>query len=221
MKNTNISNISSNISKMTQITSITNVIFYDYKKKLQFKTLFKVVLLLVSLVMLNGCITNPKGNFVSPFANFNQDYKQQVAQDFARQLALLYNPADTTFIFSLEVNDYFGKSLIANLRGLGFAIQEISNENLYTTNFNSQVTRQEKEQIKLEYARAKKNPYQKHLRYAVIPINQDNKSLNELYQVTIYIDNYQRLSRLWQVNFDHLTLQTSLHASSLYSISNK
>jgi len=205
--------------KLSHIKTVSKLLFNPNKQKI-FYALAKLNICLLSLFILNGCISNPKGNFTPVSANFNKEYQEQVAKDFAKQLFTLYQSADTTFILTEDLNDHFGKALINNLRELGFAIQEVSNDNVYTTNFSLYATDEEKEQIRLEHKRAKKNPYRHHLKYAVIPVNQDGKSLDELYQVTLYIDSQQRLSRLWHVNFDHLTLQTSLHAGSLWSLAN-
>jgi|GEM_PF-2861307 len=183
---------------------------------------FKLTVLIIGVLLaINGCSnSNPKGNFTPIFANLEQNYQAQIAENLTEQLIELYNPADTTFIFTLDAGDYFGKSLITKLRLKGYAVQEHDNDDVYHINFSQYVTTEEKERTKLEYERATKNPYRHKLSYAVIPVKQNSNTLDELYQVTLYINTTRRISNLWQINFDSLTNTTNLTANGLWTLQN-
>lgn len=78
-------------------------------------------ILMVVLLLLNGCATQPYGNFIQ---NPLLATSKAMADDVAAQLMRLYPAANTQFNLSHTVNDPFGHALIENLRLEGFAIQE-------------------------------------------------------------------------------------------------
>ena len=77
------------------------------------------MLAILSLFMLTGCMTT-NGNLASAPAS----YDQQMANDTANQLAVLYPPAQTRLDIkqSISNTDNYGKALIQYLRLKGYAI---------------------------------------------------------------------------------------------------
>ena len=80
-----------------------------------------VFILMLVLLLLNGCATQPYGNFIQ---NPSIVYSKVMADDVAAQIVRLYPAANTQFNLRHEVNDPFGHALIENLRLAGFAVQE-------------------------------------------------------------------------------------------------
>ena len=80
-----------------------------------------VFILMLVLLLLNGCATQPYGNFIQ---NPSIVTSKVMADDVAAQIVRLYPAANTQFNLRHEVNDPFGKALIENLRLEGFAVQE-------------------------------------------------------------------------------------------------
>ena len=80
-----------------------------------------VFILMLVLLLLNGCATQPYGNFIQ---NPSTTYSKVMADDAATQIVRLYPAANTQFDLRHEVNDPFGNVLIDNLRLEGFAVKE-------------------------------------------------------------------------------------------------
>ncbi len=80
-----------------------------------------VFILMLVLLLLNGCATQPYGNFIQ---NPSTTYSKVMADDAATQIVRLYPAANTQFDLRHEVNDPFGNALIENLRLEGFAVKE-------------------------------------------------------------------------------------------------
>ena len=80
---------------------------------------------LLCAASLAGCAATP-----SPYGNFVQDapagYDRTVAEDAARQLAVVYPPANTRFELQQATPDAFGRLLTASLRAKGYAIREFT-----------------------------------------------------------------------------------------------
>ena len=80
-----------------------------------------VFILMLVLLLLNGCATQPYGNFIK---NPSTTYSKVMADDVTAQIVRLYPAANTQFNLRHVVNDPFGQALIENLRLEGFAVQE-------------------------------------------------------------------------------------------------
>ena len=80
-----------------------------------------VLILLLVIWLLNGCATQPYGNFIQ---NPSIVTSKVMADDAAAQIVRLYPAANTQFDLRHEVNDPFGNVLIDNLRLEGFAVKE-------------------------------------------------------------------------------------------------
>ena len=79
----------------------------------------------IQVVGLAGCLATS-----SPYGNFVQDppagYDRTVAEDAARQLAVVYPPANTRVELQQATPDAFGRLLTASLRAKGYAIREFT-----------------------------------------------------------------------------------------------
>ena len=84
-----------------------------------------VFILMLVLLLLNGCATQPYGNFIQ---NPSTTYSKVMADDVTAQIVRLYPAANTQFNLRHVVNDPFGHALIENLRLAGFAIQEATQQ---------------------------------------------------------------------------------------------
>lgn len=73
------------------------------------------------LFLLNGCATQPYGNFIQ---NPSLVTSKAMADEVTAQIVRLYPAANTQFNLRHTVNDPFGHALIENLRLEGFAVQE-------------------------------------------------------------------------------------------------
>jgi len=80
-----------------------------------------VFILMLVLLLLNGCVSQPYGNFIQ---NPSTTYSKDMADDVTAQIVRLYPAANTKFNLRHVVNDPFGHALIENLRLAGFAVQE-------------------------------------------------------------------------------------------------
>jgi hypothetical protein len=87
-----------------------------------------VFILMMVLLLLNGCATQPYGSFIQ---NPSIVTSKVMADDVTAQIVRLYPAANTQFNLRHEVNDPFGKALIDNLRLEGFAVQEAIKEQIF------------------------------------------------------------------------------------------
>ena len=86
-----------------------------------------IFILMLVLLLLNGCATQPYGNFIQ---NPSIVTSKVMADDVAAQIARLYPAANTQFNLRHVVNDPFGHALIENLRLAGFAVQEATQQSI-------------------------------------------------------------------------------------------
>ena len=86
-----------------------------------------VFILMLVLLLLNGCATQPYGNFIQ---NPSTTYSKDMADDVTAQIVRLYPAANTKFNLRHVVNDPFGHALIENLRLAGFAVQEATQQSI-------------------------------------------------------------------------------------------
>ena len=86
-----------------------------------------VFILMLVLLLLSGCATQPYGNFIQ---NPSPIYSKVMADDVTAQIVRLYPAANTQFNLRHEVNDPFGHALIENLRLAGFAVQEATQQSI-------------------------------------------------------------------------------------------
>ncbi|MER0171592.1 MAG: conjugal transfer protein TrbH [Nitrosomonas sp.] len=140
-----------------------------------------VFILMLVLLLLNGCVSQPYGNFIQ---NPSTTYSKDMADDVTAQIVRLYPAANTKFNLRHVVNDPFGHALIENLRLAGFAVQEATQQSI-------------QQQI---FAAPNKpdTESQKGLALSYI-IDQ----LGDLYHVKLLIDD-MRLSRAFSVQADSI-----------------
>ena len=86
-----------------------------------------VFILMMVLLLLNGCATQPYGNFIQ---NPSIVTSKVIADDATAQIVRLYPAANTQFNLRHVVNDPFGHALIENLRLEGFAVQEATQQSI-------------------------------------------------------------------------------------------
>ncbi|MCE7914435.1 MAG: conjugal transfer protein TrbH [Nitrosomonas sp. PRO4] len=86
-----------------------------------------VFILMLVLLLLNGCATQPYGNFIQ---NPSIVTSKVMADDVTAQIVRLYSAANTQFNLRHVVNDPFGHALIENLRLEGFAVQEATQQSI-------------------------------------------------------------------------------------------
>ena len=86
-----------------------------------------IFILMLVLLLLNGCATQPYGNFIQ---NPSTIYSKVMADDVTAQMVRLYSAANTQFNLRHVVNDPFGHALIENLRLEGFAVQEATQQSI-------------------------------------------------------------------------------------------
>jgi len=146
-----------------------------------------IFILMLVLLLLNGCATQPYGNFIQ---NPSTTYSKIMADDVIAQIVRLYPAANTQFNLRHVVNDPFGKALIENLRLEGFAVQEATQQSI-------------QQQIFAAPNQPDTEP-QKGLILSYI-IDQSG----DLYHVNILIDD-MRLSRAFSVQAD------SIHPAGLW-----
>jgi len=84
-----------------------------------------VFILMLFLLLLNGCVSQPYGNFIQ---NPSIVTSKAMADDVAAQIVRLYPAANTQFNLRHVVNDPFGHALIETLRLEGFAVQEATQQ---------------------------------------------------------------------------------------------
>ena len=146
-----------------------------------------VFILMLVLLLLNGCATQPYGNFIQ---NPSTTYSKVMADDVTAQIVGLYPAANTQFNLRHVVNDPFGHALIENLRLAGFAVQEAIQQSI-------------QQQIFVAPHQPDTEP-QKGLSLSYI-IDQSG----DLYHVKLMIDD-MRLSRAFSVQAD------SIHPAGLW-----
>ncbi len=146
-----------------------------------------IFILMLVLLLLNGCATQPYGNFIQ---NPSTTSSKVMADDVTAQIVRLYPAANTQFNLRHVVNDPFGKALIDNLRLEGFAVQEATQQSIQQQIFAAP------HQLDIEP--------QKGLALSYI-IDQSG----DLYHVKLMIDD-MRLSRAFSVQAD------SIHPAGLW-----
>lgn len=146
-----------------------------------------ILILMLVLLLLNGCATHPYGNFIQ---NPSIVTSKVMADEVAAQIVRLYPAANTQFNLRHEVNDPFGHALIENLRLAGFAVQEATQQSI-------------QQQIFAATHQPDTEP-QKGL-----PLSYVVDQLGDLYHVKLMIDD-MRLSRAFSVQGD------SIHPAGLW-----
>ena len=91
-----------------------------------------VFILMLVLLLLNGCASQPYGNFIQ---NPSIVTSKIMADDVTAQIVRLYPAANTQFNLRHVVNDPFGHALIENLRLEGFAVQEALQHSIQQKSF--------------------------------------------------------------------------------------
>ena len=146
-----------------------------------------VFILMLVLLLLNGCVSQPYGNFIQ---NPSTTYSKDMADDVTAQIVRLYPAANTQFNLRHVVNDPFGHALIENLRLAGFAVQEATQQSI-------------QQQIFAVSHQPDTEPSRGHALSYIIDQSGD------LYHVNILIDD-MRLSRAFAVQAD------SIHPAGLW-----
>ncbi len=146
-----------------------------------------VFILMLVLLLMNGCATQPYGNFIQ---NPSTTYSKVMADDVTAQIVRLYPAANTQFNLRHVVNDPFGHALIENLRLAGFAVQEATQQSIQQQIFAvpNQSNTESQKGLALSYI-----------------IDQ----AGDLYHVKLMIDD-MRLSRAFAVQAD------SIHPAGLW-----
>lgn len=140
-----------------------------------------VFILMLVLLLLNGCATHSYGNFIQ---NPSTTYSKVMADDVTAQIVRLYPAANTQFNLRHVVNDPFGHALIENLLLAGFAVQEATQQSI-------------QQQIFAATHQPDTEP-QKGL-----PLSYVVDQLGDLYHVKLMIDD-MRLSRAFSVQEDSI-----------------
>lgn len=146
-----------------------------------------IFILMLVLLLLNGCATQPYGSFIQ---NPSIVTSKVMADDVAAQIVRLYPAANTQFNLRHVVNDPFGHALIENLRLAGFAVQEATQQSIQQQIFAvpNQPDTESQKGLALSYI-----------------IDQSG----DLYHVKLMIDD-MRLSRAFSVQGD------SIHPAGLW-----
>ena len=146
-----------------------------------------VFILMLVLLLLNGCATQPYGNFIQ---NPSIVTSKIMADDVTAQIVRLYPAANTQFNLRHVAIDPFGKALIENLRLEGFAVQEATQQSIQQQIFAApnQPDTESQKGLALSYV-----------------IDQSG----DLYHVKLMIDD-MRLSRAFAVQAD------SIHPAGLW-----
>ncbi|MBS0300011.1 MAG: conjugal transfer protein TrbH [Proteobacteria bacterium] len=146
-----------------------------------------VFILMLVLLLLNGCATQPYGSFIQ---NPSIVTSKVMADDVTAQLKRLYPAANTQFNLRHEANDPFGHALIENLRLEGFAVQEATQQSIQQQIFAvpHQLETESQKGLMLSYI-----------------VDQSG----DLYHVKLMIDD-MRLSRAFSVQAD------SIHPAGLW-----
>lgn len=97
----------------------------------------KVMLILLTMVGLEGCVTAEYGNFT---AQAPHTLDTTLLADTVKQLETLYPPASTQLNIgqAIENTDPFGVGLITTLRNHGYAVQDYSEQPLSTKGISLQ-----------------------------------------------------------------------------------
>ena len=140
-----------------------------------------VFILMMVLLLLNGCATQPYGNFIQ---NPSTTYSKVMADDVTAQIVRLYPAANTQFNLRHVAIDPFGKALIENLRLEGFAVQEVTQQSIQQPIFAAlhQLETEPQKGLALSYI-----------------IDQSG----DLYHANILIDD-MRLSRAFAIQADNI-----------------
>lgn len=146
-----------------------------------------IFILMLVLLLLNGCATQPYGNFIQ---NPSIVTSKVMADDVAAQIVRLYPAANTQFNLRHVVKDPFGNALIENLRLAGFAVQEATQQSI-------------QQQIFAAPHQPDTEPSRGHALSYIIDQSGD------LYHVNMLIDD-MRLSRAFAVQAD------SIHPAGLW-----
>jgi len=146
-----------------------------------------VFILMLVLLLMNGCVSQPYGNFIQ---NPSTIYSKVMVDDVTAQIVRLYPAANTQFNLRHVVNDPFGHALIENLRLAGFAVQEATEQSIQQQIFAvpNQSDTESQKGLALSYI-----------------IDQSG----DLYHVKLMIDD-MRLSRAFSVQGD------SIHPAGLW-----
>ncbi len=149
-----------------------------------------IFIFMLVLLLLNGCATQPYGNFIQNPSPIYSQYSKVMADDVTAQIVRLYPAANTQFNLRHVVNDPFGHALIENLRLEGFAVQEATQQSIQQQIFSAphQPDTEPQKGLALSYV-----------------IDQ----LGDLYHVKLMIDD-MRLSRAFAVQAD------SIHPAGLW-----
>ena len=140
-----------------------------------------VFILMLVLSLLNGCATQPYGNFIQ---NPSTTYSKVMADDVTAQIVRLYPAANTQFNLRHVVNDPFGRALTENLRLEGFAVQEATQQSI-------------QQQIFAAPNQPDTDPSRGHALSYIIDQSGD------LYHVKLMIDD-MRLSRAFALQTDNI-----------------
>lgn len=146
-----------------------------------------ILILMLVLLLLNGCVSQPYGNFIQ---NASSVTSKVMADDVTAQIVRLYQAANTQFNLRHVAIDPFGKALIENLRLEGFAVQEVTQQSIQQPIFAAlhQLETEPQKGLALSYI-----------------IDQSG----DLYHVKLMIDD-MRLSRAFSVQAD------SIHPAGLW-----
>ena len=149
-----------------------------------------IFILMLVLLLLNGCATQPYGSFIQNPSPIYSQYSKVMADDVTVQIVRLYPAANTQFNLRHAVNDPFGKALIENLRLEGFAVQEVIQQSIQQQIFAAphQLDTESQKGLTLSYI-----------------IDQSG----DLYHVKLIIDD-MRLSRAFEAQAD------SIHPAGLW-----
>ncbi len=149
-----------------------------------------IFILMLVLLLLNGCATQPYGSFIQNPSPIYSQYRKVMADDVTVQIVRLYPAANTQFNLRHVVNDPFGHALIENLRLEGFAVQEATQQSIQQQIFAvpHQLDTESQKGLALSYV-----------------VDQSN----DLYHVKLMIDD-MRLSRAFLVQAD------SIHPAGLW-----
>lgn len=149
-----------------------------------------IFILMLVLLLLNGCATQPYGSFIQNPSPIYSQYSKVMADDVTAQIVQLYPAANTQFNLRHVVNDPFGHALIENLRFEGFAVQEAIQQSIQQQIFAApnQLDTESQKGLTLSYI-----------------IDQSG----DLYHVKLMIDD-MRLSRAFLVQAD------SIHPAGLW-----
>ncbi|MCX8657361.1 hypothetical protein J3U08_11220 [Gilliamella sp. B2894] len=79
------------------------------------------ILIILTILFLNGCVSGKYGNFTS-VKNLSSEVTEEFANSAYTQLITLYAPGKTHFKLEHDFNDSFGVSLYEKLQKEGYAL---------------------------------------------------------------------------------------------------